>query len=103
MAKTAEDKPSDLSGGQVTVLNKNLQKQRNDKQKLLNQQNREIQNLKNQNRVYKEFSDGKLSKGDLKVIIDKSQQESSEFAQVKLRKVKVEKIRNEAINPFEAE
>ncbi len=49
--------------------------------------------MKNQNRVYKEFTEGKVSKEDVKVIIDKSQRQQDEFASVKLRKVKVEKIR----------
>ena len=54
---------------------------------------REQRTLKNQNRVYKEYADGKVSKGDLKVIIEKSEHEQTEFAQVKLRKIKVEKIK----------
>ncbi len=53
--------------------------------------------MKNQNRVYKEFTEGKVSKEDVKVIIDKSQHQQNEFASVKLRKVKVEKIRNDVI------
>ena len=56
----------------VNVINKNLIKQRNDKQKELNDKNRELRGLKNQNKVYKEYADGKVSKSDLKVIIDKS-------------------------------
>ena len=49
----------------------------------------------------KEFSNGKISKGDLKVIIDKSEKEESELTQIKLRKVKVEKIRSEIDNPVD--
>ena len=39
-----------------------------------------MRGIKNQNRVYKEYADGKVSKGDLKVIIDKSEREQSEFS-----------------------
>lgn len=78
----------------VNVINKNLLKIKNDKQKLLNEQNRELRAIKNQNRVYKEYSDGKISKTDLRLIIEKSERESNEFTQVKLRKIKVDRIQN---------
>ena len=52
---------------------------KNDKQRLINEQNRDLRRIQNQNRVYKEFSDGKLSKQDLRLIIEKSERESNEF------------------------
>lgn len=55
------------------MINKNLLKQRNDKQRKINAQNKEINSLKNRNKVYKEYTDGKISKGDLKVIIEQSE------------------------------
>ena len=76
----------------IQVINKNLLKQRNDRQKLLNEQNREMRGVKNQNRVFKEFAQGKISKHDLWLIIEKAEREQNEFAQVKLRKIKVERI-----------
>ena len=44
--------------------------------------------------MYKEYSDGKISKQDLRLIIEKSEREQNEFAQIKLRKVKVERIQH---------
>ena len=78
----------------VNIINKNLLKLKNDKQRMINDLHREIRQIKNQNRVYKEYTDGKISKQDLQLIIEKSEREQNEFAQVKLRKVKVERIQN---------
>lgn len=64
--------------------------------KQINTHQREIKTLRNQNKVYKEFSDGKVSKIDLKTIIDQSEKQENEFAQIKLRKVKVERIKVES-------
>ena len=63
----------------INIINKNLLKMKNDKQRLINEQNRDLRRIQNQNRVYKEFSDGKLSKQDLRLIIEKSERESNEF------------------------
>ena len=76
----------------VNIINKNLVKIKNDKQRAINDLHREVRQIKNQNRVYKEYSDGKISKQDLRLIIEKSEREQNEFAQIKLRKVKVERI-----------
>ena len=95
LASASTEEQKSMTPQTVAVINKNLLKQRNDKQKQINTQNKEIKNIRNQNRVYKEFSDGKISKGDLKVIIDKAEHEESELGQIKLRKVKVERIRND--------
>lgn len=95
LASASTEEQKSMTPQTVAVINKNLLKQRNDKQKQINSQNKEIKNIRNQNRVYKEFSDGKISKGDLKVIIDKAEHEESELGQIKLRKVKVERIRND--------
>lgn len=95
LASANEESQKQMTPNTVNVINKNLLKQRNDKQKLLNEQNREIRKIQNQNRVYKEFSDGKLSKQDLRLIIEKGERESNEFTQVKLRKVKVDRIQNQ--------
>jgi len=51
--------------------------------------------VKNQNVVYKQFTEGKISKQDLKVIVEKSEKEQNELHQIKLRKVKIERIRQE--------
>ena len=63
----------------INVINKELLKQRNDKQKLVNEQSRKLRQSENKVRVYKEFSDGKISKGDLSTIIQKSEKEESEL------------------------
>ena len=63
----------------VTVVNKNLIKQRNDKQKVINAQKKEIATIRGQNRVYKQFVDGKLSKNDLNVIVEKQEKEEDEL------------------------
>ena len=89
-----------MTPGTIKIINKNLTLQRNDKQKLINSMMREIRTIKNQNRVYKEYAEGKISKADLQLIIEKSEHEQNEFSQVKLRKIKVEKIRNQ-VNPFD--
>ena len=85
-----------MTQGTIKVINKNLLKQRNDKQKQINQQKREIANIKGQNRVLKQYTEGKISKKDVKVIIEKQEKEESELNQVKLRKVKIEKIKEQA-------
>lgn len=85
-----------MTPGTIKVINKNLLKQRNDKQKIINEQKREIANVKGQNRVLKQYADGKISKKDLKVIVEKQEKEESELNQVKLRKVKIEKIKEQA-------
>jgi len=46
--------------------------------------------------VLKQYVDGKISKKDLNVIVEKQEKEESELLQVKLRKVKIEKIRGDA-------
>ena len=53
----------------INVINKELLKQRNDKQKMVNEQTRKLRQSENKVRVYKEFSDGKISKGDMSTII----------------------------------
>lgn len=53
--------------------------------------------MRGQNRVYKQFADGKLSKKDLTVIVEKQEKEETELFQIKLRKVKIEKIRDSEI------
>lgn len=93
LSKANEEEQKKMTPDTINIINKNLLKQRNDKQKVINEMKREQRTLKNQNRVYKEYADGKVSKGDLKVIIEKSEHEQTEFAQVKLRKIKVEKIK----------
>ena len=55
-----------MTPGTVKIINKNLLKQRNDKQKLLNESERQNKRLKNQNKVYKEYADGKISRADVK-------------------------------------
>ena len=93
LSKANEEEQKKMTPDTINIINKNLLKQRNDKQKVINEMKREQRTLKNQNRVYKEYADGKVSKGDLKIIIEKSEHEQTEFAQVKLRKIKVEKIK----------
>ena len=68
-----------MTPGTIKVINKNLIKQRNDKQKIINEQKREIANVKGQNRVLKQYADGKISKKDLKVIVEKQEKEESEL------------------------
>ena len=53
----------------IVIINKNLMKQKNDKIKIINELMRELRKLRTQNKVYKEFSDGKISKSDLIIII----------------------------------
>ena len=89
-----------MTPGTVKIINKNLLKQRNDKQKLLNEKDRQLKKVKNENKVYKEYADGKISRADVKQVIDKSERAEAEVTQIKLRKVRVERIRNEA-NPFD--
>ena len=36
--------------------------------------------MKTQNTVYKQYSDGKISKGDLRLIIEKTEYEQNEFS-----------------------
>ena len=52
-------------------------------------------------KVYKDFTEGKLSKGELTTIIQKVEKEESELTQIKLRKVRIEKIKNETKSPFD--
>ena len=89
-----------MTPGTVKIINKNLLKQRNDKQKLLNEKDRQLRKVKNENKVYKEYADGKISRADVKQVIDKSERAEAEMTQIKLRKVRVERIRNEQ-NPFD--
>jgi len=53
----------------IVIINKNLMKQKNDKIKIINENMRELRKMRTQNKVYKEFSDGKISKSDLILII----------------------------------
>lgn len=48
--------------------------------------------MKKENDVYKQFADGKIAKKDLKRITEKNQEEFNEFAQIRLKKIKVEKF-----------
>jgi len=63
----------------IVIINKNLMKQKNDKIKIINELMRELRKLRTQNKVYKEFSDGKISKSDLIIIIEKSERDQNEF------------------------
>ena len=88
--------------GKVACINKHLLKQRNDKQKQINEQTRKLRRSENKVRVYKDFTEGKLSKGELTTIIQKVEKEESELTQIKLRKVRIEKIKQESsANPFD--
>lgn len=95
LAAANEEEQKKMTPNVVNVINKNLLKQRNDSKKIEKQQNRQIRSLKSQNKVYREFTDGKISKQDLNVIIEKSEREEQQMNQVKLRKIKVEKIRQQ--------
>ena len=80
LSNVSEEDQKKMTPGTINIINKNLIKQKNDKVKIINEQNRELRTLKNQNNVYKQYSDGKISKTDLRSIIDKSQHESNEFS-----------------------
>ena len=80
LSNVSEEDQKKMTPGTINIINKNLIKQKNDKVKIINEQNRELRTLKNQNNVYKQYSDGKISKTDLLSIIDKSQHESNEFS-----------------------
>lgn len=75
LSRANEAEQKQMTAGTINVINKNLVKIKNDKQRLINEQNRELRKIKNQNRVYKEFSEGKISKQDLRMIIEKSERE----------------------------
>ena len=77
----------------VNCINKNLVVQNNIKKKTIAKLKRKITIVQNENKVYKEYSDGKITKQDLKTVIDKSQTEQNEFQLIKLRKVKVERAK----------
>lgn len=47
LANTSEDDQKKMTPGTINVINKNLIKQKNDKVKIINQQTKEIRNLKN--------------------------------------------------------
>ena len=51
--------------------------------------------MKTQNKVYKEFSEGKVSKQDLDSLISKAEHEQAEFQRIKLRKIKIEYIQEQ--------
>ena len=95
LSKANEEEQKQMTPNTVNIINKNLLKIKNDKQRYINDLNREMRATKNQNRVYKEYSDGKISKQDLRLIIEKSEREQNEFTQIKLRKIKVERIQHD--------
>ena len=79
LSKANSEEQKRMTPQTINVINKELLKQRNDKQKLVNEQSRKLRQSENKVRVYKEFSDGKISKGDLSTIIQKSEKEESEL------------------------
>ena len=81
----------------INTINKHLLKQKQDQEKVIRQQRRQLRKANNENRVYKECVDGRISKADLEVIMDKSQHEEDEFGMIRLRKIKVEKIRQDGL------
>ena len=90
-----EEEQKQTTPNTVNIINKHLLQIKNGKQRLLNEANREIRQIKNQNRVYKEHGDGKDSKQELRPLIEKREREQHELTQIELRKIKAERSQHE--------
>ena len=69
-ANTEEQKA--LTPNTVNCINKNLVVANNIKKKTIVQLKRKLGFSQNENKIYKEYADGKISKTDLTTLIDKS-------------------------------
>ena len=67
-ANTEEQKA--LTPNTINCINKNLVIQNGIKKKTIAQLKRKITHVQNENKIYKEYSDGKISKTDLTTLID---------------------------------
>lgn len=63
----------------INCINNNLVVQNNIKKKTIAKLKRKITVIENENKVYKDYSNGKITKQDLKTVIDQSQTEVNEF------------------------
>ena len=90
-ANTEEQKA--MTPNTVNCINKNLVVANKDKKKKIVQLKRKLEHSQNENKIYKEYSDGKISKTDLTTLIDQSQSQQCEFQMIKLRKIKVERAK----------
>lgn len=95
LSKADDIEEKQMSQGTIKVINKHLLKENKTKQRQVQQLKREAEAIKTQNKVYKEFSEGKVSKQDLDQLISKAEHEQAEFQKVKLRKIKIEYIQEQ--------
>ena len=90
-ANTEEQKA--MTPNTVNCINKSLVVVNKDNKKTIIVLKRKLGHSQNENKIYKEYSDGKISKTDLTTLIDKSQSQQNEFQMIKLRKIKVERAK----------
>ena len=69
-ANTEEQKA--LTPNTINCINKNLVVANGIKKKKIVELKRKIGHVQNENKIYKQYADGKLSKTDLTTLIDKS-------------------------------
>ena len=89
IAASDEETQAQMTQGQIELINKNLNELNATYKKRMNEMITETSFLKNENKILKQYADGKISKEDLDGIMQKSLMFHSEFKKIKLRKLKV--------------
>ena len=93
LAAANSEEQKSMTPNTVNCINKNLVVANNIKKKTIAQLKHKLNHSQNENKIYKEFADGKISKADMTTLIDQSQNEMNEFQMIKLRKIKVERAK----------
>ena len=73
LAMASKEEQKDMLPNTINCINKNLVEQNKIKKKTIAKLKKKTVVLENENRVYKEFADGKINKQDLTTIIDQTQ------------------------------